>query len=213
MKPHPSPWFSAAFVAVIVCRNHVFHLYQQLIFLKLPNLHMLLKQKIPSLLRNFALRISLWEIANGVLNKVKSAIPCLFCTLEMLSFASDKAKLFVENSNLDASGISLPVFPSRTNLKLNNISVTLKMIKKVGMNLNSLKVSCLDYIPVVVSNKWKPELSYILTELFRTCLKESCFPYCWKISVVVPLFKNVGERSTAKKYHPVSLLPMVGKSL
>ena len=43
------------------------------------------------------------------------------------------------------------------------------------------------------------------------CLKESCFPYCWKVSLVVPAFKNVGERSTAKYYHPVSLLSVVSK--
>ena len=28
---------------------------------------------------------------------------------------------------------------------------------------------------------------------------------------MVSVFKNVGERSTAKNYHPVSLLPVVGK--
>ena len=28
---------------------------------------------------------------------------------------------------------------------------------------------------------------------------------------MVPVFKNVGERSTAKKYHPVSLLSVVSK--
>ena len=41
------------------------------------------------------------------------------------------------------------------------------------------------------------------------CLKESCFPDCWKISLVVSVFKNVGERSTAKNYHPVILLSVV----
>ena len=50
----------------------------------------------------------------------------------MLPSASDKAKLFAENfslnSNLDDSGVSLPVFPSTTNLKLHNISVTPKMV-------------------------------------------------------------------------------------
>ena len=43
------------------------------------------------------------------------------------------------------------------------------------------------------------------------CLKESCFPDCWKVSSVVPVFKNVGERSTAKNYHPGSLLSVVSK--
>ena len=28
---------------------------------------------------------------------------------------------------------------------------------------------------------------------------------------MVPVFKNVGERSTAKNYHPVSLVSMVSK--
>ena len=57
----------------------------------------------------------------------------------------------------------------------------------------------------------EPELSYILAKLFNKCLKESCFPDCWKVSSVVPVFKNVGERSTAKNYCPVSLLSVVSK--
>ena len=64
---------------------------------------------------------------------------------------------------------------------------------------------------MVVLNNCGPELFYILAELFNKCLKESCFPDCWKVSLVVPVFKNVGERSTAKNYHPVSLLSMVSK--
>ena len=43
------------------------------------------------------------------------------------------------------------------------------------------------------------------------CLKESCFPYFWKVSFVVATFKNVGERTTAKNYSPVSLLFVVSK--
>ena len=75
-----------------------------------------------------------WQIANSVLNKGKSAIPPLFNGPEVLSSASDKAKLFAENfsknSNLDDSDISLPVFPSRTNLRLHNISVTPRWLKR-----------------------------------------------------------------------------------
>ena len=40
------------------------------------------------------------------------------------------------NSNLDDPGISLPVFPSITNLKLQTIYVTTKMVKKVITNLD-----------------------------------------------------------------------------
>ena len=105
----------------------------------------------------------------------------------MLSSASDKAKLFAENfsknSNLDDSGISLPVFPSRTNLKLHNVSVTPKVVKKVITNLDLSTVSGPDCIPVVVLKNCEPELSYILA----------------------------GESSTAKNYRPVDLLSLVSK--
>ena len=81
----------------------------------------------------------LWQIANKVLNKGKSAIPALFSGLEVLSSASDNAKLFANNfsnnSNLDYSGISLPVFLSRTNLKLHNISI--RFLKGLQFSLSS----------------------------------------------------------------------------
>ena len=133
----------------------------------------------------------------------------------MLSSASDKANLFAENfskrSYLDDSGISLPVLPSRTNLKLHNISVSPKIIKKVIMILDLSKTSGPDCIPVVVLKNCEPELSYILAKPFNKSLKESCFPDCWKVSSMVSVFKNVWDRSTAKNYHPISLLSVVSK--
>ena len=75
----------------------------------------------------------------------------------MLPSASDKAKLFPKNvskhSNLDA-------FPSRTNLKLYNI--TSKLVKKVTTNHDFSKASGPDCILVVVLTKWKPEPLHIL---------------------------------------------------
>ena len=141
VNPHSSPWFSAACAAAIVHRNHFFRLYQKdkssdfkVKFRQASNhckrvleaaklayanktKESITSQKLGS--RDF------WRIANSVLNKGKSAIPPLFNGPEVLSSASDKAKLFAENFslnfNLDDSGVSLPVFPSRTNLKLHNI--------------------------------------------------------------------------------------------
>ena len=95
-----------------------------------------------------------WRIAYSVLNKGKFVIPPLFIDPEVLPSASDKAKLFAKhfskNSNLDDLGISLPVFPSRTNLKIHNISITLKIVENVRTNFDSPKASGPDCIPVVV---------------------------------------------------------------
>ena len=85
------------------------------------------------------------------------------------------------------------------------------MVKKVIINLDSSKVPGSDCIPVMVLKNCEPGLSYILAKLFSICLKESCLPDCWKFSSVVPVFKNVGGRFTAKNYRPVSLLSVVSK--
>ena len=77
-------------------------------------------------------------------------------------------------------------------------------------NLDSSKASGPDYIPVVVLKNYESELSYILSELFNICLKESYFPDCSKVASEVPVFKY-GERSTAKNYRPVSHLSVVSK--
>ena len=79
------------------------------------------------------------------------------------------------------------------------------------MNLDLSKAYVPDCIPGVVLKNCELGLSYLLAELFNKCLMESCFPDCWKVSSVVPVFKNVGKTSTAKTYHPGSLLSVVSK--
>ena len=167
IKPHSSPWFSAACAAAIVHRNHFFRLYQTekssdskvksgqagnccKRVLEAAKLAYANKTKQPITSQKLGSH-DFWQIANSVLNKGKSAIPPLFNGPDVLSSVSDKAKLSVENfsvnSNLDDSRISLPVFPSRT---LHNISVTPKMVRKVVMNLDLSKASGPDCIPLVV---------------------------------------------------------------
>ena len=151
VKPHSSPWFSGACAAAIFHANHFFLLYQQNksseskvksrqvsnCCKRVPEAAKLAytnktKESITSQKLGYQ---DFWQIANSVLNKGKSAIPPLFNSQEVLSSASDKAKLFAKsfskNSNLDDSGLSLPVFASRTYLKLHDISVTPKIIKVI----------------------------------------------------------------------------------
>ena len=102
---------------------------------------------------NFSHVYSLWISWRGM-----RLLHVLVFHMSKPASACDKAKLFAENfsknSNLDESGIFLPVFHSRTNLKLHNISITPKMVKKVIANLSS-KVSGPYCFPVVVlKNSW-----------------------------------------------------------
>ena len=65
---------------------------------------------------------------------------------------------------------------------------------KVITNLDSSNVSTPDCTPVLVLMNCEPEISYILAGLFNMCLKESYFPDCLKVSLVIPVFKNVGGK-------------------
>ena len=175
---------------------------------------MLIKQRTPSLPRNLSLR-TFGELVIVLSTKV-NLLYLLYSTTRRCCFLDlVKQNRFLKTSckisNLDDSGISLPVFSSRTNLK-QHISVIPKMVKNVITNLDLTKASGPDSIPVVVLKNCGPQMSYALAELFNMYLKEFRFPDCSKVSSVVSIFKNVEERSTAKNYRSVaSLLSMVGK--
>ena len=132
VNSHSSPWFSAICAAAIVHSSHFFRLYQRekssdykvkfrqasnhcKRVLEAAKLTYTNKRKDSITSQKLGSR-DFWRIVTGGLNKSKSAIPPLFNGRELLSSASDKAKLFAENfclkSNLDDSGVSLPVFPS-----------------------------------------------------------------------------------------------------
>ena len=68
------------------------------------------------------------------------------------------AENFSKNSIFDDSGISLPVLPSRTHLKLDNIQEAPMLVKKVITKLNASKASGPDCIPVVVLQNYEPKL-------------------------------------------------------
>ena len=102
IKPHSSPWFSAACAAAIVHRNHFFRLYQQnksseskvkfrqasnhrKRVLEAAKLAYATKTKESITSQNLG-SWDFWQIANNVLNKGKSAIPPLFNGPEVLSW-------------------------------------------------------------------------------------------------------------------------------
>ena len=90
---------------------------------KLPNLHILIKQKSPSLPRSLA------QVSSSVLNKGKSAIPPLFNGLELLPSVSDKANCFLRTLILIAQ-VSLSLFSLLELIQNYIIFVTPMMAKR-----------------------------------------------------------------------------------
>ena len=149
VKPHSSPWFSAACAAAIVHRNHFFRLYQKD---KSSDSNVKFRQA-----SNRCKRV-LKADKLAYTNKTKESItskklgsrdfgPFVFSTKVNLlylfySMARRYCLLHLKKLNclqqtflrtlilIRDSGISLPVSHSGTNLKLHNISVTSQMVKR-----------------------------------------------------------------------------------
>lgn len=231
VKPHSPPWFTPSCASAIAHRNHYFHTYQQERSKEAKSLFRTAsnscKRVIERAKSSYAENIldsiasksigsrDFWRISNSVLNRGKSSIPPLFNGPEVLTSSYDKANLFASifssNSSLDDSGHDLPDFPVKTAESLDSVRITPKMVSKVISKLDASKASGPDGIPVLVLKMCSPELSSILSKLFNCCLSKSCFPSCWKLASVVPVFKNNGERSDPRNYRPVSLLSTVSK--
>ena len=150
VKPRSSRWFWPAFATAIIHRNHFFGLYQKYKSSESKGKFRQTSNQCKRVLEAAKLayanktkksitsqKLGSWDfrqIANSVLSRARSAIPPLFSGPRLMSSTSDEARFFAgnfpKNSNLGDSGISLLVFPFRTNLKLNNISVTPKILKR-----------------------------------------------------------------------------------
>ena len=129
VKPHSSPWFSAACAAAIFHRNHFFRLHQKekssdskvkfkqasnhcKMVLQAAKLTYANKTKESITFQKLGSR-DFWRITNSFLNKDKSAILPLFNGPEVLSSAFDKAKLFTEYFSINLilmSQVSLYLF-------------------------------------------------------------------------------------------------------
>ena len=83
----------------------------------------------------------------------------------LLHLIKENCKNFSKNSNLDDSGISLPVFPFRTNMRLYNSSITPNVVKKVITNLDSAKTSGPDCIHRAI------QIMRMVTVVHATCMQ------------------------------------------
>ena len=145
---HLSPWFSAACTATIVHRNHFF-VCTNIInllnlkkssdrlaiiakrFLKLPNLHMLLKQKSLSLPKNLALpTFNEWFLNKGKFTITLYSVAQRYCLLHLIK-QNFLLKTFLRTLILMIWITLYLFFSSQTNLKLHNVSITPKMVKKI----------------------------------------------------------------------------------
>ena len=85
-------------------------------------------------------------------------------------------------------------------------------IKEIINDMKNSKSCGLDNIDSFVLNLASDELTPSIAHIVNLSITRNSFPYLWKTSKVIPLFKKE-DATLPKNYRPVSLLPMLSKIL
>lgn len=98
----------------------------------------------------------------------------------------------------------IPYFELKTNNTINDIHVTVDMVKKAIQGLNPTKAFGPDEISPRMLKELVDYLSDPLAIIMNKTLSDSCLPADWKMAHVTPIFKK-GVKNLPENYRPVSL--------
>ncbi|CAG4966884.1 unnamed protein product [Colias eurytheme] len=156
-----------------------------------------------------------WTLAKAVENSFcRTSLPPLLKPNGSLAHSAKEkadlfASLFAKNSHLDASQLSPPSLP-HCGYHMPEIRIKQKEVLKLLRNLDVDKASGPDGIPALVLRNCAPELSPILTRLYRLSYSTGVVPESWKIANVQPIPKK-GSRADPTNYRPISITSILGK--
>ncbi|XP_046976468.1 uncharacterized protein LOC124542576 [Vanessa cardui] len=158
-----------------------------------------------------------WSLSKSVeTNFCRPSLPPLLKPNGSLAFtATEKANLlaalFAENSRLDAGSASPPNIPPCDSM-MPEIRIRQREVLKILRTLNVNKASGPDGIPAIVLRNCAPELSPVLTRLYRLSLKSAQVPKAWKIANVQPVPKK-SSRTDPANYRPIAITCILCKGL
>ena len=89
-------------------------------------------------------------------------------------------------------------------------NVTIKAVEKLLKNIDVSKATGIDQVPAKFIKDGAPIIAKHLTSIINLSIKHGVFPTKSKIAKLKPLFKK-GEKTEAKNYRPISLLPIISK--
>lgn len=156
-----------------------------------------------------------WSLAKSVeMNFCRPSLPPLKKPDGSLAHSAKEkadlfANLFADCSRLDSSGKSPPQLPP-FGPKMEAVQIHQKEVLKCMLSLDVNKASGPDGIPAVVLKSCAPELSPILTRLYRLSLETGKVPSSWKVANVQPVPKK-GSRSDPANYRPIAITSILCK--
>ena len=108
-----------------------------------------------------------------------------------------------------------PLLEDEYNVNLQNArfqfkSIDLFQIEKVFRKIKTSKGSGTDGIASCFLKFALQVISQSLCDIFNLLITTGCFPDCWKIARVAPIFKS-GQPDDRSNYRPISVLPLLSR--
>ena len=147
---------------------------------------------------------------NSKINNINGLTDCENIANFLNEHFSDTGKRVQSNINSNSTLNDFPYTCSSPIFELGEFSMA-----DVSLAIDKLKStqSCgLDGITANLVKAAKTELLTPLTYIFNQSVRQRCFPECWKVATVTPLFK-ASDSSDTNYYRPISVLPTFGKLL
>ena len=99
-----------------------------------------------------------------------------------------------------------------TDLQLNDITLDVEEVTSSLTNLDVSKAGGPDGVPARLLKECSHEIAPSLCSLFNDSLRSGHIPSEWKSADVTPLHKK-NSKNEAANYRPISLLPIISKTL
>ena len=170
----------------------------------------------------------LWKLANTVLGRVLSSLPCKLVD-EAGSLVTDKVELANMMNNYfiskikklrkgfykqDTTPITDAVDPGLLDLT-DGFALTPPSpseVTKAILGLNETNATGLDGIPVSVLKLAAPIIALPVVHMLALSFAKGCVPMAFKTSIVTPIHKGKGKSiSSPSSYRPVAILPALSK--
>ena len=86
--------------------------------------------------------------------------------------------------------------------------VTREEVRRVIKGMKNTNASGPDEIPAIVVKKLSGFLSLYLTHIINLCFDQGCFPNCWRLVKIIPLYKLQDEKDQNQKYLGTNYRPV-----
>ncbi|MCG8431474.1 MAG: hypothetical protein MJA29_09920, partial [Candidatus Omnitrophica bacterium] len=157
-----------------------------------------------------------WVLIRKLLGK-KFAIglPSLVDNDDVYDTDQEKASLFLHQFmgkfHHEYDEASIPEFPLRTRSTLTDVIIPPSLIRKLIKELDPKKKGGEDGISNQMLKLVAETLDVPLARLFNLIIERETFPDCWKLGIIVPVFKNKDPKSCPSNYRPITLLNSMSK--